>query len=288
MTSARDLVHALSFDVEDWFHMVDIPATESREAWGSFPSVAERRTEEILGLLRRHRTCATFFVLGWVGERYPSLVRRIADEGHEIGAHSFWHKKVYEQRPDEFLADLRRTVQVLEQHRGVKVFGYRAPSFSIMPGCEWALDSVLEAGLEYDSSLFPGSRAHGGYPCPHGPHWAAGQKGRIPELPASVAAWGPARLCYSGGGYFRALPYPLIEMGFRRMASRGIPTVVYLHPRDFAVLCPEVEMPVVRRIKCYVGRTSTARKLRTLLRRFRFDTCREVLRRSLGIGAPGC
>ena len=188
--SATQQTHALSFDIEDWFHIVGVQDLENRERWTSFPSIVERCTSEILDLLGEFDLQATFFILGWVAEQYPSVVRMIADAGHEIGTHSFWHRKVYEMTPDDFFEDLVDSIDVLEQFEGVKVYGFRAPSFSITPGTEWAFDVIAKAGLD----------------------------------------------------------------------------------------CPKVAMPVHRRFKCYVGRSSTARKLRRLLERYQFTTCRDVLR----------
>ena len=132
--------------------------------------------------------------------------------------------------------------------------------------------------MSYDSSLFPARRGHGGYPCPRAPHTVTAPSGRtLRELPISVTGLGPKRVCYSGGGYLRLLPLPLIRYGIRKEAAAGRPTVVYLHPRDFAVDAPRVPMPLVRRFKCTVGLGTTERKLRALLREYRWGTCAEVL-----------
>lgn len=279
MNDSRQITHALSFDIEDWFHIVEIKAAENPADWASFPSIVQRRTGQILGLLKEFDVRATFFVLGWVAQRYPDLVRRIADGGHEIGTHSFWHRKVYELTPDTFHEDLIESIDVLQQHAGIKVHGFRAPSFSIVPGTEWAFEIINKAGLRYDASLFPARRAHGGYPCEFGPHSRrVSDSQSIAELPMSVLKWGPSRFCFSGGGYFRLLPAWLIEHGIRCMEKARRPAVVYLHPRDFATDCPVAPMPAYRRFKCYVGQGTTERKLRRLLAEYRFATCYEVLR----------
>jgi polysaccharide deacetylase family protein (PEP-CTERM system associated) len=248
----------------------------------------ERYTDLILRLCDEAKARATFFMLGWVAERHPALVRRIAGAGHEIGTHSYWHRKVYELDPPTFADDIRRSIEVLEAHGGVKVRGFRAPSFSITPGSEWAFDVLADLGLEYDASLFPAPRGHGGYSCPDGAHLHTTPLGRrFPELPMSVARFGAGpiakRICYSGGGYLRLLPLPLIEHGLRSEARAGRPTVIYLHPRDFAPDCPRVPMPLSRRFKCYVGTRSTEGKLRALLARHRWAPCVEVLRSQLAL-----
>jgi polysaccharide deacetylase family protein (PEP-CTERM system associated) len=287
MTRDREITHALSFDIEDWFHLVEIKAVEHPSKWPDLESIVVPRTRQILAALKEFNTHATFFILGWIAERHPGLARMIAEEGHEIGTHSFWHCKVYELDRGSFSEDLRLSIEAIEHSSGGKVYGFRAPSFSITPGAEWAFDVLLEAGLEYDASLFPARRGHGGYPCPRGPHLVRTSNGKnIPELPASVIGAGPVSLCFSGGGYFRLFPLRLIEYGIKKEAAENRPAVIYLHPRDFAPDCPVVEMPLYRRFKSYVGLESTEPKLRTLLKKYRFDTCRSVLREHLGSDFP--
>jgi hypothetical protein len=159
------------------------------------------------------------------------------------------------------------------------VLGFRAPSFSITPGTEWAFDVLNDLGLKYDASLFPGRRGHGGYPCPIEAHqFTKAPSGRpVLELPMTLMKLGPMRLGFSGGGYMRVLPQWLIRRGFDQLNARNIPVVVYLHPRDFSPDCPRVRMPLKRRFKCYVGLDSTKDKLKMLLSRYRFDSCAAVL-----------
>ena len=279
VTTGSELVHALSFDIEDWFHMVEIPAVADPRKWDELPTLVVERTRWILDTLASHGVRATFFVLGWVARKYPEIMRMIAGGGHELGTHSFWHRRVDQLTPDEFAADLRDSIDVLQQESSQKVRGFRAPSFSITPGAEWALDVLLDAGIEYDASLFPARRGHGGYPCPQEAHaFNHTPSGRaIPELPMSVLPLGPLRLPFSGGGYLRLLPAPMIRYGFDRFTRRGMPVVVYLHPRDFAPDCPRVPMSLRRRFKCYVGLETTAGKLNMLLGRYKFDTCSSIL-----------
>lgn len=280
------LTHALSFDIEDWFHIVEIEAVEDPDKWPALhadSTLVERYTDHILELCAEADTKATFFLLGWVAERHPEMVRRIADAGHELGTHSYWHRKVYELTPAVFKEDIERSIRVIKDAApDAEIVGFRAPSFSITAGAEWAFDVLLDCGLVYDASLFPGTRGHGGYMCPPGAHTVTAPSGRtMPELPMSLAPVGVGplkkRMCYSGGGYLRLLPYRFIEQGIRHEAEAGRPTVVYLHPRDFAPDCPRVPMPVQRRFKCYVGTSTTTGKLRRMLREHRWGTCRSVL-----------
>ncbi len=282
----QELVHALSFDIEDWFHIVEVKAADPGQ-WARLSaesSLVERYTDLILRICDGHRTHGTFFILGWIADRHPGLVRRIADAGHEIGTHSYWHRKVYELTPEVFHADVADSIGAIRAGAGreVKIHGFRAPSFSITRGTEWAFDVLLDCGIEYDASLFPASRGHGGYACPPGVHVVRTPAGRLlPELPMSVARLGPTRFCYSAGGYLRLQPAWLIERGVRQEARAGRATVVSLYPRDFAPDCPRVPMTIHRRFKCHVGAAGTERKLRGLLGAHRWDTCGAVLNRAL-------
>jgi len=276
---STEQVHALSFDIEDWFHMVEIEAVADMSKWDSFESLVERYTYWIINTVTGANVKATFFVLGWIAERYPQLVKAMVDNGHEVATHSYWHRKVYELTPETFAEDLKQSIDVIEQAGGQKVRGFRAPSFSITPGAEWAFDVLLDTGIEYDASLFPAGRAHGGYPCDPRPHVSMiAPSGRpMPELPMTMMKAGPFTLPFSGGGYMRLLPGWLLRRGFNQLAAEGRPTVVYLHPRDFAPDCPRVPMPLKRRFKCYVGCGTTKGKLQMLLDRYAFDTCAGVL-----------
>lgn len=275
---------ALSFDIEDWFHIVEVQSLADPKTWPDMESLVERYTEWIVQTVSEAGVKCTFFVLGWIADRYPHLVELMTQHGHEVGTHSYWHRKVYELTPETFQEDMRRSIDVIEAAGGQKVLGFRAPSFSITPGTEWAFDVLHELGIQYDASLFPTTRAHGGYPCPEGPHIFHGApSGKpMPELPMSVMRLGPKRMAFSGGGYLRLLPLWLIKRGFAQSHRRGLPTVVYLHPRDFAPDCPRVPMPLHRRFKCYVNTSGTKDKLRALLKHYQFTSCADLL----NISAP--
>lgn len=259
--------------------MVEVKAVADPSKWPSLPTLVERNTQWIVETVGQAGHRATFFILGWVAERYPQIPRMIADAGHEVGTHSYWHRRVDKLTPEVFREDLARSIDVIEQSAGRKVLGFRAPSFSITPGAEWAFDVMHDVGLLYDASLFPAPRGHGGYPCPREAHlFTKAPSGRpMPELPMSTMRVGPVKLPFSGGGYMRLLPEALLRRGFDQLHREGLATVVYLHPRDFDPSCPRAPMPPHRRFKCYVGLKSTKRKLRMLLDRYRFDTCAAAL-----------
>lgn len=279
MPRKAPITNALSFDIEDWFHLVEIEEVADPNKWPHLPSIVVKRTEEILQTLASRNVRATFFVLGWIADRHPDVVRMIADAGHEIGTHSFWHRRVDQLNRNEFYEDMKQSIDVIEQYSGKKVLGFRAPSFSITPGAEWAFDVMHDLGLKYDASLFPAARGHGGYPCRQEAHYFQ----KVPsgramlELPMSVLRAGPFRLPFSGGGYMRFLPHWMLQRSFDTFNRRRMPVVVYLHPRDFAPDCPRIPMPLARRFKCYVGLASTQGKLNMLLDRYKFDTCAAVL-----------
>lgn len=274
--------HAMTFDLEDWFHLVGTRILDERDRWDSLDSIIEPYTERVLETLAEHHTRATFFVLGWVADKYPALIRDIADAGHELGSHSYWHRPVYAMSPAEFRDDLRKSLDAIDRAAGggFTLRGFRAPAFSIKPGCAWALDALLDAGLEYDASLFPVPRAHGGFPCPPGPHDQTTPDGRaLRELPMSTVSLLGKRLAFSGGGYLRVLPWWVVRRGIAQCERAGRPAVVYLHPWDFAPPpdCPVPAMGRWHRFKCYHGRSGAAAKLQRLLSGWRWDTCDRVL-----------
>lgn len=276
--------HALSFDIEDWFHIVDIPELEDRSQWDSYSekSLVEKRTYQILDTLSEYNVKATFFILGWIADKYPQLVSDIAEQGHEIGTHSYWHRRVYSLTKKEFYQDLSRSIESISKASGKKVTGFRAPSFSITPGTEWAFDVIKGLGLQYDASLFPAHRGHGGYKIKQGPQQLNISSSSLPELPMSMITVGSRNIPFSGGGYLRFWPQWILNYGFRQLEKKGLPGVIYLHPRDFAPDCPKASMPLHRRFKSYYNLKSTNKKLRTLLETYQFTTCINVLKQHLG------
>lgn len=275
------LKHALSFDIEDWFHIVGVQELENISQWEvhSNHSIVERRTRQILQILSRFNVKATFFILGWIADRYPELVKEIADAGHEIGTHSYWHRCVYDLTPQEFYEDLARSIESISRASGTEVTGFRAPSFSIKPGNEWAMKAMRKLGIKYDASLFPAKRGNGGYRCVSYPHlFNYGSGEVIPELPMSVVEVGRLNIPFSGGGYVRFLPKSVIRYGFNKFEKKKIPCVTYLHPRDFAPECPRVAMNPFKRFKSYTGLHTTEAKLVMLLEEYEFTTCENVLK----------
>ncbi|HJS48176.1 MAG TPA: DUF3473 domain-containing protein, partial [Gemmatimonadales bacterium] len=233
----------------------------------------EASTDRVLGLLARHGAHGTFFTLGWVAERHPALVRRIAEAGHEVASHGWWHRKVTTLAPAAFLEDLRASKAALEAASGQRVLGFRAPSFSIRPGMDWAFDALLEAGYEYDSSLFPIRRPDYGWPgCPPGPHWMERPVGRLLELPLATTSIAGLRLPAAGGGYLRQLPPALVAGACRAFAERGEAGMFYIHPWELDPGQPRLELPWLTRMRHYRGLARTEARLDRLLAGFPFTS----------------
>ena len=271
--------NALSFDIEDWFHLLGLAEFDAPSQWPAMPSLVERYTDRILEVVAAHDVRATFFVVGWIAERYPHLVQRIAANGHELASHSHWHRPVTALSRAEFREDVKQSIDTIEQCAGVKVLGFRAPGFSITPDCRWALDELRDLGLSYDASALPPVWRARGERCPARAHYQHGMDGdgRLLELPISTTGVGRWQTRFCGGGYLRLFPRWLVERAMARHNRKGLPCVVYLHPRDLAPDCPRAPMPWHRRFRCYVGLSRTAEKLDRLLARFSFTRCDALL-----------
>jgi polysaccharide deacetylase family protein (PEP-CTERM system associated) len=268
----------LTVDVEEWFHVLDVGGP-TETAWASLPSRVEGSFRRLLELLAARGTRATCFFLGWVGERYPGLVREAAAAGHEIASHGYAHRLVYEMTPAAFREDAVRARRVLEDAAGTEVAGFRAPGFSVTARTPWFFEELAAAGYRYDSSVFPAARGHGGLPgAPCAPYEVPLSGGRtVMEFPVTVARWGPGRLCLFGGGYLRLFPYWMIRSAARRVRREGRPVVFYVHPREIDPGHPRLPMPAHRRWRSYVNLHTTEAKLARLTADFPLVTFRELL-----------
>lgn len=280
--------NALTFDVEDYFHVEAAARCVARRDWPTFPSRVLRNTRRVLDLLDAHGVTATFFVLGWVAERHPSLVRQIAEHGHEVACHSYAHRMVSSMGQAEFREDTRRAKAAIEDALGAPIYGYRAPTFSVMRSSLWALDVLAEHGFEYDSSVFP--IRHDRYGIPDAPrfpyHVALAGGGEMVEFPMTTLAIAGHRLPFCGGGYFRLVPYALIRAGLRALNNRAHqPAIVYLHPWELDPEQPRLPLTGLNRFRHYVNIRTTADKLSRLLRDFAFGAARDVLREREAAGA---
>lgn len=266
LRNSEIIVNALTFDVEDWFHILDI-GIES-EQWGTMESRVERNTLKLLSILDLYKVKCTFFVLGWIADRFPKLVKKIDSLGHEIASHGYWHKLAYEQTPDEFRSDIRKSKRLLEDIIGKKIYGYRVPGFSITEENLWAFDIIGEEGYLYDSSVFPAPRGHGGLK--NAPTQTYKLSSGIWEFPISTIRLFRFNIAYSGGGYLRFFPYRMIKWALKRNNKKNIPAIVYLHPRDIDPNQPRLKMPINRYFKSYINLRSTEKKINFLLKDFKF------------------
>jgi polysaccharide deacetylase family protein (PEP-CTERM system associated) len=277
--SART-VNALSFDVEDYFHVAALAGAVSRDSWPSREYRVEANTHRILNLLDARGIRATFFVLGWVAERSPALVKTIAAAGHEIGCHGFSHQLIYRQSRDEFLQETTRAKRHLEDVIGQPVLGYRAASFSITRDSLWALDVLLELNFLYDSSIFPIRHDRYGIPgaSPAPGRVTAPSQRTLVEFPMSAASFFGVQMPVSGGGYFRILPYALTRAGLRQINERaGRPFTFYLHPWEVDPGQPRIKVGALSRFRHYTNLDRCAARLAQVLDDFAFAPMREVL-----------
>ncbi len=267
-----------TIDVEDWFHILDVPAAPKYESWGSLPSIVEKNTRRLLHILETHNVTATFFFVGWIAETYPHLVKEVVDGGHEAASHGYAHKLVYEMTREEFLTDAIKTRKLLEDISGERILGYRASGFSVTENVPWYFEAVLEAGYTYDSSVFPAGRGHGGISgSKRMPHKVKTETSDLTELPISVTNLFGRPMCLFGGGYFRLFPYSMIRNYGRRILTEGRPVVFYIHPREIDVNHPRLPMNLYRKFKSYVNLAGVETKLNLLFKDFSFMTCSEFV-----------
>ncbi len=263
--------HVFSVDVEEYFQVLAFERTVPRERWDAMPSRVEASVHLLLELLARHSATATFFTVGWLAERKPGLVKRIAELGHEVASHSWWHRRVTTLTPGEFREDVRRCRAVLEDLTGRPVVGFRAPSFSIVPGTEWAFDVLIEEGYRYDSSVFPIRRPGYGYPgAPREAYHIRRPAGVLLELPMATTLAAGIRVPAAGGGWFRHLPYSLTNRAFREHEAEGRAAMFYIHPWEIDVEQPRLGVSLLTRVRHYGGLSRTLPRLERLLTRFRF------------------
>ncbi len=265
--------NAMTVDVEDYFQVSAFAPHISRDSWDHRPCRVERNVDVVLAMLADHRAHATFFTLGWIAERYPFMVRRIVAEGHELASHGYAHLRASEQSREEFMADIGRAKEILEQIGGVRVNGYRAPSFSINHRNLWALECLREAGYRYSSSVYPIRHDHYGMPdAPRFPFLPSGAGG-ILEIPITTVYLFNRNLPAGGGGYFRLLPYLLSRWSLKRVNRMdGQPCIFYFHPWEIDPGQPRQKgIGLKTRFRHYLNLTRMEARLRSLLADFEWD-----------------
>jgi len=272
-----NLANVMSVDVEDYFHAEAFSDVVDRARWDSYPSRVEQNTRRILDLFAAHGIEATFFILGWVAERFPGLVAEIAAAGHEIACHSYWHRLIFKLEAREFREDTRQAKDAVEQAAGCRVEGYRAPTYSIVADSLWALDILAELEFTYDSSIFP--IKHDTYGIPHAPRFpfrisTAG--GELMEYPISTFRFAGSRNWpVGGGGYLRILPWWYTRIGLERARKEGLPVIAYVHPWEIDPDQPRITGRLRSRLRHYTNLSRTYGRLDRMLREHRFTSFRK-------------
>ncbi len=269
----------MTIDVEDYFHVSALAAAAPRARWTEFESRVVANMHRLLDLFDEHGVQTTCFVLGWVAEQHPALVRAIAARGHEIGSHGFWHQLVYDLTPEEFRQDVSRSRRLLQDLSGQSVDGYRAPSFSITRRSLWALDVLLDEGYTYDASIFPVRHdRYGIADAPRAFYRLPRPGGTLTEVPPATVRIAGQNAAVAGGGYFRLLPYNWHRWGIRRINDREQrPAVFYLHPWEIDPAQPRLPATRLSALRHYTNLHRTERRLGRLLRDFTWAPLREVL-----------
>jgi polysaccharide deacetylase family protein (PEP-CTERM system associated) len=265
--------NVFTVDVEDYFQVSGFEGFISRDDWDGFELRVEASTHRMLDLLAKHQVLGVFYVLGWVAERFPEMVRRIHDMGHIVGSHTYWHHMIYNQTPETFAEDLRKSCDILQSIIGKPIQHFRAPSFSMTRKCPWAVEILARQGITYDSSVFPIHHDRCGIPdAPLEDFWLQYGGHRVYEQPMTVLDMGRYRLPISGGGYFRLFPWWFTRWALRRAVTSGQSINFYIHPWEIDPQQPrQTGGSHTNRFRHYVGMRNTSSRLEKLLAAFRFE-----------------
>jgi polysaccharide deacetylase family protein (PEP-CTERM system associated) len=272
------LQHIMSVDVEDYFQVEAFSGSVTPQSWESWPSRVVANTRRVVDLFARHNAKATFFFVGWVAEQFPSLVRDVMAQGHEIGCHGYWHRPVYSMTPEQFREDTRRALDAIQQASGAEVLGYRAPTWSITNRSLWALDVLADLGFVYDSSIFP--IRHDLYGIPDAPrtayvHTCANGK-TLREFPPATIRFGGMNWPAAGGGYLRIFPLRYTFWVLQQMEKQfGEPAVIYFHPWEIDPDQPRIDGPLKSRLRHYTNIDLMEERLGALLNTWRFQSFRD-------------
>jgi polysaccharide deacetylase family protein (PEP-CTERM system associated) len=277
------VTHVLSVDVEDYYMVEAFAKSVRRDEWGKWPSRVVESTLRTLDLFDRHKVKATFFFVGWVAERFPELVREVHLRGHELACHSYWHRTVYSLTPGQFRTDTRAAVRAIEDAAGVKVYGYRAPSWSITKNCMWALDILSEEGFTYDSSIYPIRHDLYGVPgAQRFPYTRSCANGcALKEFPPATLRILGQNLPAAGGGYLRIFPLAYTHWTFRKFEETYRQSVVvYLHPWELDPEQPRIRDTLKSRLRHYTNIRGMKGRLDSILSRYQFGTFNEAIKAS--------
>lgn len=268
-------MNILTFDVEEWFHLLDFDETRTEDKWSKYPVRIYENIDRILNILEETDTKATFFIIGWIAKTYPDIVKKIAEK-YQIGSHTMTHQLVWQQSKNEFKNDVETSIKLLQDITGQPIECFRAPGFSIRKSEGWAFEILYELGIKYDCSVFPAHHAHGGLP-----EYGHAKPGLIRynniemrEFPICAKEIAGRHIIFSGGGYFRLIPYHLIKQWTKECNDYCL---AYIHPRDLDYGQPMLkDLPLSRKFKSYVGLKSAENKLRKYLKDFKFTDIRST------------
>src|SRR6266480_342923 len=275
--------HFFSVDVEEYFQVKALESVVSRDEWLSRPSRVGDSIDLLLATLDRHNVRGTFFVLGWLAKHRPEVVRAIANAGHEIASHGFGHERVTALTPATFREDLRSSKHALEAVTGDAILGYRAPSFSIIPGYEWAFDVLVEEGYSYDSSIFPIRRRGYGYAsAPRAPYVMRRPAGILAEFPLATTTFLDFPVPAAGGGYLRQFPLSVIRRAFREAEARAESATFYIHPWEIDPAQPRLAVSPFNYVRHYRGLGTALERVNSLLSEFNFVSMASALPRMVG------
>jgi len=272
------MLNALSIDVEEWFHICDIPEAENPANWKCFESTIVPNVNTILSILNEYDVKATFFVLGYIAKTNPELITKIQEHGHEISIHGYYHKQVYKQNKESFREDLFKSKQAVEDIIGEDIIGYRAPEWSIREDSFWAIDILCEQGFKYDSSINPvriiGKPDENPYP-----HLIKNKKWEIIEFPPTMLPTFMGNIPIGGGWGLRLMPYVDIKNRIKQLNKKNIPALIYLHPWEIDLQHPKLgKTPFLKNFVCYAGIRNARTRLEKLMSEFSFGSIREVLK----------
>ena len=291
-SSTTATTHFFTVDVEEYFQVKALESVVSRSEWSVRASRVGASVDALLELLARHEVRGTFFVLGWLAKHRPQVVRAIADAGHEVASHGYAHERVTALTVRAFREDVRSSKHALEDLTGKPVLGYRAPSFSIIPGSEWAFDALIEENYRYDSSIFPIRRRGYGYPsAPRAPYVMRRATGTLAEFPLATTTLFRFPIPAAGGGYLRHFPLAVVQRAFREAGARGDRGTFYIHPWEIDPGQPRLPVSALNYLRHYRGLDTAVERIETLLGEFRFVSIASFLpqltRSSLSVTSAG-
>ena len=273
------MINCMTVDLEDWYHICGVEGYSDPKQWDTYENRIIKNTDKILRLFRFYNIKATFFVLGYIALKEPDLIKTIKNEGHEIATHGFYHKRIFEMTEQEFEEDVSNSISVISSITNEKVLGFRAPEWSIREETLWVLKILKKLGILYDSSMVPltgmGSRGFPIYPCKFDTDY-----GQIWEFPLTTTRLFWENLPFTGGLPLRMFPYFYIVSKIQRINQEGYPAIVYIHPWEFDMEQPHIDLPLSRRFMHYFNIKVTPKKVEGLLQHFQFSTVKDVLRRT--------